>query len=153
MCGGERLDCSYQCTLGDDCADLTRDELATRFLDRLEELRPDELRRQQTLVGPHRDDLAFSIDGRDARTFGSQGQQRSIVLAWKMAEVELAYEILGEQPLLLLDDVMSELDHDQPGLLPRRAPPRLRGGELRWMSGRPSSATPPPRVWVPSCAS
>ena len=68
------------------------------------------MRRQQTLVGPQRDDVSFTIDGRDARSFGSQGQQRSIVLAWKMAEVALCEEILGEKPLLLLDDVMSELD-------------------------------------------
>lgn len=104
------LDCHYICTLGDDVASKTRDELAEIFGERLAEGREDDLRRQQTLVGPHRDDIVFTIDGRDARTFGSQGQQRSIVLAWKMAEVELAREILGEQPVLLLDDVMSELD-------------------------------------------
>jgi DNA replication and repair protein RecF len=90
-----------------------REELTARYLARLAAGRADDLRRQQTLVGPHRDDLSFAIDGRDARTFGSQGQQRSIVLAWKMAEVELAAEILGEQPLLLLDDVMSELDEQR----------------------------------------
>ena len=57
-----------------------------------------------------RDDVTFLIGGRDARSFGSQGQQRSVALALKMAEVELASEILGSTPLLLLDDVMSELD-------------------------------------------
>ena len=87
-----------------------RDALTARFLERLGEGRAADLRRQQTLVGPHRDDLTFTLDGRDARTFGSQGQQRSIVLAWKMAEVELSAELLGDTPLLLLDDVMSELD-------------------------------------------
>ena len=110
ICDGEALDCSYHCTLGDDAAVLTRDALAERFQQRLAEGRPDDVRRQQTLVGPHRDDFGFTIDGRDARVYGSQGQQRSIVLAWKMAEVEVAEEILGERPLLLLDDVMSELD-------------------------------------------
>jgi len=89
---------------------LSRDELCDRFAARLEELRADELRRQMTLIGPQRDDIVFTIDDRDARSFGSQGQQRSIVLAWKMAEVELCEEILGDKPLLLLDDVMSELD-------------------------------------------
>lgn len=108
--GGEELDCSYVCSLGGGVEDLERDELRDLFLDRLEELREDELRRGVTLVGPQRDDIAFSISGRDARTFGSQGQQRSVVLAWKMAEVAIAKEVLGEQPLLLLDDVMSELD-------------------------------------------
>ena len=69
-----------------------------------------DLRRQQTTVGPHRDDVAFLIEGRDARAYGSQGQQRSVVLALKMAEVLLSAEVVGNQPLLLLDDVMSELD-------------------------------------------
>ena len=63
-----------------------------------------------TLTGPHRDEIVFTIDGRDARAFGSQGQQRSVVLAWKMAEVRVTRDILGRYPLLLLDDVMSELD-------------------------------------------
>ena len=110
ICDGERLTCAYACTLGDDACALSREELTQRFLDRLAQGRADDLRRQQTLVGPHRDDFSFALDGRDARTFGSQGQQRSIVLAWKMAEVELSAEILGTRPLLLLDDVMSELD-------------------------------------------
>jgi len=108
--GSEVLKCSYACSLGDDVAGLTRDELRDLFLDRLEAQREEELRRGVTLVGPQRDDVSFLIDGRDARSFGSQGQQRSVVLAWKMAEVAIAREVLGEQPLLLLDDVMSELD-------------------------------------------
>ena len=107
---GERLGCSYVCSLGEDVGALDRDELAQRFLDAFERLRDDELRRQVTLVGPQRDDVVFTIDGRDARAFGSQGQQRSIVLAWKMAEVKLCEEVVGDTPLLLLDDVMSELD-------------------------------------------
>ena len=110
ICDGERLSCSYECSLGDDVWEMDRDELTSRFLSSLSSSRSDDLRRQQTLVGPHRDDLSFALDGRDARSFGSQGQQRSVVLAWKMAEVELAGEILGDKPLLLLDDVMSELD-------------------------------------------
>lgn len=87
-----------------------RDELARLFSERLAESRADDLRRQQTTVGPHRDDVAFSVDGRDARAFASQGQQRSCVLALKMAEALLAEEVVGSRPLLLLDDVMSELD-------------------------------------------
>lgn len=108
--GGERLECTYVCSLGDDVAGLSRDALKDVFAARLAEVRPEDLRRQQTTVGPHRDDVSFRIEGRDARAFGSQGQQRSVVLALKMAEVELAHEIVGERPLLLLDDVMSELD-------------------------------------------
>ncbi|MDO4536554.1 MAG: DNA replication and repair protein RecF [Coriobacteriales bacterium] len=108
--GGEELDCSYECSLGEEAIGSTRDQLRDLFLKRLEESRAEELRRGVTLVGPQRDDVRFFISGRDARSFGSQGQQRSVVLAWKMAEVAIAREVLGEQPLLLLDDVMSELD-------------------------------------------
>ena len=66
--------------------------------------------RGTTLIGPHRDEIIFLIDGRDARTFASQGQQRTIALAWKLSEVGVIAEIGGQQPVLLLDDVMSELD-------------------------------------------
>lgn len=106
----EELDCRYESTLGDGVGCMTRDELRDLFAERLAAGRDDDLRRQQTLLGPQRDDIVFTLDGRDARSFGSQGQQRSVVLAWKMAEVALSREVLGEQPLLLLDDVMSELD-------------------------------------------
>ena len=61
-------------------------------------------------LGPHRDDLAVELDGESARQFGSQGQQRSAVLSLKLAESELMYDRLGERPVLLLDDVLSELD-------------------------------------------
>lgn len=108
--GGESLTCEYRCTLGDGAASLSRDELREAFAERLAAVRHEDLRRQQTTVGPHRDDVAFLVDGRDARAFGSQGQQRSVVLALKTAEVELASELMGSTPLLLLDDVMSELD-------------------------------------------
>lgn len=110
IAGGEELACSYVCTLGDGLEGRSRDELRDVFLARLEEARADDLRRQQTTVGPHRDDVSFLVAGRDARAFASQGQQRSVALALKMAEVELADEILGARPILLLDDVMSELD-------------------------------------------
>ncbi|MDP2183392.1 MAG: DNA replication and repair protein RecF [Actinomycetota bacterium] len=70
----------------------------------------EEVRRGMTLSGPHRDDIVFQVDGSEARAFASQGQQRSIVLAWKIAEVSVIEEVTGETPLLLLDDVMSELD-------------------------------------------
>lgn len=63
-----------------------------------------------TTAGPHRDDLEILVDGRAARSFGSQGQQRSCVLALKLAEAELVQQLAGEPPVVLLDDVMSELD-------------------------------------------
>ena len=61
-------------------------------------------------IGPHRDDLEFYINGKDARKFGSQGQQRTIALSLKLAEIRIARQTLGEAPVLLLDDVLSELD-------------------------------------------
>lgn len=63
-----------------------------------------------TSVGPHRDDIYFEINGKDARNFASQGQQRSIVLALKFAELEIFEKELEEEPILVLDDVFSELD-------------------------------------------
>lgn len=74
---------------------------------------PRERAAQISLIGPHKDSISFYINGRDARIFGSQGQQRCLVLAWKLAEASLLEEILDTKPLLLLDDVMSELDENR----------------------------------------
>ena len=62
------------------------------------------------LWGPHRDDLLFFVNGRDVQTYGSQGQQRTTALSLKLAEIDLIHEEIGEYPILLLDDVLSELD-------------------------------------------
>lgn len=70
----------------------------------------EERSRAVTLVGPHRDDIVFTIGGRDTRSFASQGQQRTAALAWKLAEVDVVEEVARSRPMLLLDDVMSELD-------------------------------------------
>ncbi|MBR2942396.1 MAG: DNA replication/repair protein RecF [Clostridia bacterium] len=80
------------------------------LLERLRAARSEDLRRMTTTVGVHRDDLHISINGKEARTYGSQGQQRSAVLALKLAELELAERERAEAPILMLDDVMSELD-------------------------------------------
>lgn len=85
--------------------------LFEQFMIKLEQLKEQELRRGVTLIGPHRDDLTFFINGKEAQTFGSQGQQRTVALSLKLAEIELIYEEIGEYPILLLDDVLSELDH------------------------------------------
>jgi DNA replication and repair protein RecF len=69
-----------------------------------------DLARRQTHVGPHVDDLVFLLDGREARAFASQGQLRALVLAWKTAEMDLLRAVHGDAPVLLLDDVSSELD-------------------------------------------
>lgn len=81
-----------------------------RLLARLKAARAEDLRRMSTSVGVHRDDIGIAIDGKEARMFASQGQQRSAVLSLKLAQLELAWRERGEAPILMLDDVMSELD-------------------------------------------
>ena len=76
----------------------------------LRKRQPEELRAGQSLCGPHREDLELLLDGQPAKVFASQGQQRSVVLSLKMAEAAAAASITGEHPVLLLDDVLSELD-------------------------------------------
>lgn len=88
----------------------TKDELYTLFSMLQPQVQNLEAQRMQTLLGPQRDDVQFFINGMDARTCASQGQQRSIILAIKIAQVLLTQEIHGFYPILLLDDVMSELD-------------------------------------------
>lgn len=85
----------------------------------LERWHDEERRRGRALVGPHADEITFALGGRDAAAFASQGQQRSIVLAWKMAEVETVRDVLGVTPVLLLDDVLSELDGSRREMLVR----------------------------------
>ena len=80
------------------------------FTQALERRRREEIRRGLTLVGPHRDDLSVEIDGVDARTFGSRGQQRLLALSLRIAEVMPVRDAAGTAPILLLDDALSELD-------------------------------------------
>ncbi len=88
----------------------TPDEVGRAFLEQLRVMREEEIGRGVTLIGPHRDDLRL-LDGRvDLHLYGSRGQQRTAVLALKLAEVSLIARTIGEQPILLLDEVMAELD-------------------------------------------
>ncbi|RKD22869.1 DNA replication/repair protein RecF [Ammoniphilus oxalaticus] len=84
--------------------------LIQHFIDQLEQRKEKELARGTTLIGPHRDDLQFFINGTNVQQYGSQGQQRTTALSIKLAEIQLIYEETGEYPILLLDDVLSELD-------------------------------------------
>ncbi len=77
----------------------------------------EDLRRGTTSVGPHRDDLLVLLDGQEARSFASQGQQRTAVVSLKLAEAKLIEARTGERPVLLLDDVLSELDSERRGAL------------------------------------
>jgi len=113
LCGGrDGLAVSYAPHL-DAAGD--RAALANTVRESLIARRNEELRRGLTLVGPHRDDLRLTLDGKEARGFASQGQQRSIALALKVAELRTVRAALGEPPLLLLDDVLSELDSHRRG--------------------------------------
>jgi DNA replication and repair protein RecF len=93
-----------------------RDALARR----LAETADKEVWNGATLVGPHRDDLVFELDGRDLAGFASRGQQRTAILAFKLAELDLLTSLDGRPPLLLLDDVFSELDPERRAHLVRR---------------------------------
>ena len=80
------------------------------FSQRISLNRDMDLRLKTTTTGPHRDDISFMVDGIDIRKFGSQGQQRTAALSLKLAEIELVKQIVKDYPILLLDDVLSELD-------------------------------------------
>ena len=80
------------------------------FLDKIKSRATAEYYQRTSLTGPHRDDIAFVINQTPARQYGSQGQQRTLVLSLKLAELELIESVIGEPPLLLLDDVLAELD-------------------------------------------
>ena len=90
---------------------LTVEEISQQFEKKLNERKLEEIIRAQSLVGPHRDDVSFSINGIEAKKFASQGQQRTIVLSLKLAELELVKEKINDCPVLLLDDVLAELDN------------------------------------------
>ena len=90
------------------------------MLDELEKSRETDIRRQFTGTGPHKDDLSFFINKRNARIYGSQGQQRSCALSLKLAEADILEKITDESPIILLDDVMSELDDGRQELLLER---------------------------------
>lgn len=91
-------------------ADLELQAVQRAFWDKIQQRAIAEQYQGTTLVGPHRDEVEFTINGTPARQYGSQGQQRTLVLALKLAELKLIEEVVGEQPLLLLDDVLAELD-------------------------------------------
>ncbi len=93
-----------------------REALARRLAETAEK----EIWNGSTLVGPHRDDIAFDLGGRELSSFASRGQQRTAILAFKLAELDLLTELDGRPPLLLLDDVFSELDPERRAHLVRR---------------------------------
>ena len=105
----EELDLKYNSTvIDDDFEDI--DFIAKKFEEKLKEKESEELIRGKALVGPHRDDINFFINGNDAVSYASQGQQRTIVLSLKLAEINIIERKTQQKPILLLDDVLAELD-------------------------------------------
>ena len=111
--GKEQLELGYQASFP-----LEQERMEENLLAALRENRELDIKTGATNAGPHRDDLVIKINGAPARNFGSQGQQRSAVLALKLSEAAVLSQSIGERPVVLLDDVMSELDaHRQDYLL------------------------------------
>lgn len=113
--GLEACSIFYQCSIPGDLQELEISSQAGEQLifEQLSLSRREDFRMGYTTIGPQRDDLELMIGGLSARTFGSQGQQRSCALTLKLAESALIEEITGEQPIILLDDVLSELDKNR----------------------------------------
>jgi len=107
IAGGERLEIRYEGP-PQDLAQAVHNSLA------------EDLRRGSTTVGPHHDDIRVLLEGQEARAYGSQGQQRTAVVSLKLAEAALMARRTGERPVLLLDDVLSELDGERRGALLRQ---------------------------------
>ena len=93
------------------------EEIKKVFIKKLKETRDQDIKNQYTGVGPHRDDISFKIDDKDIRKFGSQGQKKTAAISLKLAELKIVRENINETPVLLLDDVFSELDETRQKLL------------------------------------
>lgn len=118
--GSEQLELTYEPSvllLADDEQKTVEQQLINMYC----EARFDDLRRGFSTVGPHRDDFRIAINGVDARVYGSQGQQRTAALSIKLSEIELVQELNGYYPILLLDDVLSELDKNRRSALLKMA--------------------------------
>ncbi|MEA2610170.1 MAG: replication and repair protein RecF [Chloroflexota bacterium] len=111
-----RLTLAYSTNAPPQPGESPRDALARRLAETAEK----EVWNGSTLIGPHRDDLVFELAGRDLASFASRGQQRTAILALKLAELDILTALDGRPPLLLLDDVFSELDPDRRAHLVRR---------------------------------
>ena len=124
--GREKLTLEYQTVSTVDNGLRRPRELLPMLLRHQESHRQAELECRQCLCGPHKDDLLVNIDGRPAKTYGSQGQTRTAALSLKLAVREICFEETEEWPVLLLDDVLSELDHKRQAFVLNR----IRGGQV-----------------------
>ena len=110
--GREKLSLRYVSSVGAEYKD-TEKEIRDKFMFKCKLNRLSEIYNGSTTVGPHRDDIEILINGKNAKIYGSQGQKRSSVLAIKLAEAAVLKERMGENPVILFDDVLSELDNDR----------------------------------------
>lgn len=110
--GKEQLKLEY-ITVKDFQKEWSHAKMKEQMNEQLFDLRRREVDRGITMIGPHRDDIRFYVNDYDVQTYGSQGQQRTTALSVKLAEIELVKQEVGEPPILLLDDVLSELDADR----------------------------------------
>ena len=106
----EVLTFKYQSQIPEEQLDQSVEELYQQFQTLYEKQQTREVEQGTTLIGPHRDDVQFLVNDKDVQAFGSQGQQRTTALSVKLAEIDLMKAQTGEYPILLLDDVLSELD-------------------------------------------
>jgi|SRR5690625_616891 len=107
--GLEELNITYSPSV-EVLEDDDEEKLENKYLETFSQIEKSEIRRGSTLIGPHRDDLTLYINDKDVKLFGSQGQQRTAALSLKLAEIDLIKDQVNEYPILLLDDVLSELD-------------------------------------------
>lgn len=103
----------FEKSLKDDTIEGGEKFLAELFFDKLRDNRINDIRKGHTSVGPHRDDFELLINEKEVRNYGSQGQQRTVLLALKIAELQIMADFSGSDPVLLLDDVFSELDSNR----------------------------------------
>lgn len=115
--GSEKLSIVYRPSVSAIAAADDPEAIYHKLLTNFHKIKEMEIRKGTTLVGPHRDDIVFKLDDKNAHLYASQGQQRSIALSIKLAEIQLVHHLTNEFPLLLLDDVMSELDHGRQSAL------------------------------------
>lgn len=138
----EELSITYRSTVCDSSLDDV--DLVKAFRERQSQMASREIDQAVSLVGPHRDDFSFMLDGVDLNTYGSRGQQRLAVLALKLAEADWMRAEIGELPVVLLDDMLSELDPQRRAYVLRRvAEPEPNGQRQVWITTtdpEPSSA-------------
>lgn len=117
--GREELSLFYKNQIGISDGD-TLDNIKNKYREKLSQNRDDDIYKKNTKYGPHRDDVEIFINDIDARSFGSQGQQRTASISLKLSELELIKKEVGEYPILILDDIFSELDQDRQRMIMER---------------------------------